>query len=241
MDLRQRKRLLNMPRFDTGLDEIRQQATTQYDPYQLNLKGIGNSYQQQIAQDVSQMVGPNTPLGTGERHFGSKGIVGTSNDKFNATLSKGIGIAQSALSMFNGLQSSLNVKSSDQLLAEAGSSNQSVMGVNYDQQNAVDGSQDLKEQTSKGISNTVNSTMSGVSAGASVGGPIGAVVGGVVGLGSGLFGLFGGRNKLKKRIRNAKLGAVQKQQFQRASAMTTGIQNQYALRFGDTSTGILYS
>lgn len=241
MDLRQRKRLLNMPRFNFGDDDIRQGATTQYDPYQLNLKGIGPNYKTQLAYDVSGMIGSNTPLGTGEKHFGSKGTTGVSSNKFNAAIGKGAGVAQGALSMFNGLQSSLNVKSSEQLLTEAGSTNKSVMGVNYDEQNAIDGSQDLKEQNSKGITNTANSTITGAATGAKIGGPWGAAIGGVIGLGSGLFGWLGGKSRLRKRIRNAQISAAQKAQLQRSSAMTTGLQNQYALRFGDTSTGILYS
>nr|DAT77254.1 MAG TPA: bacteriocin [Caudoviricetes sp.] len=106
--------------------------------------------------------------------------------------------------------SSLSVPGTTELINNAGSSNNSVMGVNYQEQNAVDGSQELNEQDSKGLSNTASSTISGAATGAKVGGVWGGIIGGVVGLGSGLFGWLGGKSKLKRRIRMAKMSAANK-------------------------------
>ena len=251
MDLRQRKRLLNMPRFNLG-DDARSSVHSPYSYGDIDAKGIlgGNeSLQDQINSIGGNPTGYLYQNATSINNLPAVSAKVPDTDQTKAFKSqqlqsgigKGLNVAQGALSIFNGIQSSLNVKSSDQLLTEAGSQNQSVMGVNYDQQNAVDGTQDLKEQNSKGITNTVSSTVTGATTGAKIGGPLGAAMGGVVGLGAGLFGWLGGKAKLRKRIRNAKIGAATKAQFQRSSAMTTGLQNQYALRFGDTSTGILYS
>lgn len=227
MDLKQRKRILNMPKFDGGSND-----------YSYLDRKVGlNPSQSSVAQDLVQMVGPNAPKG-----FVTPG--GLLNNKGASSLSagigKGLGAASAGLSIAQGMMSSLNVKSQDQLQQEAGSTNQTIMGVNYDQQNQVDGSQDLKEQNSKGLTNTASSTLSGASAGLSVGGPIGAAVGGAVGLVSGLFGWLGGRSKLKKRIRNAKIQASQTAQLQRSQAMSKGLQNQYYLDYGDTSAQTLY-
>ena len=230
MDLKQRKRILNMPKFDGGSND-----------YSYLDRKVGlNPSQSSVAQDLVQMVGPNAPKGsvTPGGLLNNKGVSGASN--LSAGIGKGLGAASAGLSIAQGMMSSLNVKSQNQLQQEAGTTNQTIMGINYDQQNQVDGSQDLKEQNSKGLTNTASSTLSGASAGLSVGGPWGAVVGGAIGLASGLFGWLGGRSKLRKRIRNAKVQASQTAQLQRSQAMSKGLQNQYYLDYGDTSTQTLY-
>lgn len=233
MDLKQRKRILNMPKFDGGSND-----------YSYLDRKVGlNPSQSSVAQDLVQMVGPNVPKGfvTPGGLLNNKGTSSLSGvSKLSAGIGKGLGAASAGLSIAQGMMSSLNVKSQDQIQQEAGSTNQTIMGVNYDQQNAVDGSQDLKEQNSKSLTNTASSALSGASAGLSVGGPWGAAIGGAVGLVSGLFGWLGGRSKLRKRIRNAKIQASQTAQLQRSQAMSKGLQNQYYLDYGDTSTQTLY-
>lgn len=238
MDLKQRKRILNMPKFKGGSDD-----------YSYLDRKVGlNPSQSSVAQDLVQMVGPNAPKGFGDSNYSplnsyiknkaTSNVSGVSN--LSAGIGKGLGVASAGLNMAQGMMSSLNVKSQNQLQQEAGSTNQTIMGINYDQQNQVDGSQDLKEQDSKGLTNTASSALSGAQAGLAVGGPWGAAIGGVIGLGSGLFGWLGGRSKLKKRIRNAKIQASQTAQLQRSQAMSKGLQNQYYLDYGDTSTQTLY-
>lgn len=244
MDLRQRKRIINqLPKFDIG-DDARNSVPS-WTIYNQKLQDVYNStYPTALQQKATQTwneIG-NVPKGAATpQSYETNSNVVNRNASFQNGFGKAMAGVQAGLSMFNNMQSSLNVKSQDQLQTEAGSTNQSVLGVSYDEQNAVDGSQDLKEQNSKGLTNTASSTITGAATGAKIGGPWGAAIGGVIGLGSGLFGWLGGKSKLRKRIRSAKINAAQKAQFQRASAMTTGLQNQYALRFGDTSTGILYS
>lgn len=233
MDLKQRKRILNMPKFEGGSDD-----------YSYLDRKVGlNPSQSQVAQDLVQMVGPNAPKGFEApggllKKQGISGALGES--KLSTGIGKGLGAASAALGIAQGMMSSLNVKSQNQLQQEAGTTNQTIMGINYDQQNQVDGSQDLKEQDSKGLTNTASSALSGAQAGLAVGGPWGAAIGGVIGLGSGLFGWLGGRSKLRKRIRNAKVQASQTAQLQRSQAMSKGLQNQYYLDYGDTSTQTLY-
>lgn len=233
MDLKQRKRILNMPKFDGGSND-----------YSYLDRKVGlNPSQSSIAQDLVQMVGLNAPKGFEApggllKKPGMSGALDKS--KLSSGIGKGLGAASAALGIAQGMMSSLNVKSQNQLQQEAGTTNQTIMGINYDQQNQVDGSQDLKEQDSKGLTNTASSALSGAQAGLAVGGPLGAAIGGVIGLGSGLFGWLGGRSKLRKRIRNAKVQASQTAQLQRSQAMSKGLQNQYYLDYGDTSTQTLY-
>ena len=150
-------------------------------------------------------------------------------------------IGNGALSIGQNMMSSLNVPGTSEIVNNAGQSNNSVMGVNYQEQNVVDGSQELKEQDSKGLSNTASSVVSGAAAGSKVGGIWGGVIGGVVGLGSGLFGWLGGKSKLKRRIRRAKMAAANKASLQRSNALTQGLQNEYYLNNDNTADDILYT
>ena len=150
-------------------------------------------------------------------------------------------IGKGALSIGQNMMSSLNVPGTSEIVNNAGQSDNSVMGVNYQEQNLVDGSQELKEQDSKGFSNTHDSVVSGAAAGLKVGGIWGGVIGGVAGLGSGLFGWLGGKSKLKRRIRRAKMAAANKASLQRSNALTQGLQNEYYLNNDNTADDILYT
>ena len=205
MDLIQRKRILNMPRFNTGDDDgtIRPSYN-----YQLSYQ---SPYNYSLTQNSFSL---NKPISLQD---GKIGNTGTDNfkpidnlDKTRRIINKeaignAMAIGKGALSIGQNMMSSLSVPGTSEIVNNAGQSNNSVMGVNYQEQNVVDGSQELKEQDSKGLSNTTNSVVSGAAAGSKVGGIWGGVIGGVVGLGSGLFGWLGGKSKLKRRIRRAKI------------------------------------
>lgn len=254
MDLKQRKKIINIPKFNYGDDGnssynlINNYNGSLQKKYQFSFKSPYDYSLTQSGPLTQNSFSINKPISIQDGKIGNVGTdnfkeikgAGIGNEKLSAGIGKGLGAASAGLSIAQGMMSSLNVKSQDQIQQEAGSTNQTIMGVNYDQQNAVDGSQDLKEQNSKGLTNTASSTLSGASAGLSVGGPWGAVIGGAVGLVSGLFGWLGGRSKLRKRIRNAKIQASQTAQLQRSQAMSKGLQNQYYLDYGDTSTQTLY-
>lgn len=249
MDLIQRKRILNMPRFDTGNDDgtIRPSQN-----YQLSYLSPYNYFFTQNRFSLNKPIllenGKIGNIGTdnfqpikesGKIEGDNKGLDKVKNG--NKGLDNAMDIGNSVLTLGGNLMSSLNVPGTSEIVNNAGQSNNSVMGVNYQEQNIVDGSQELKEQDSKGLSNTFSSTVSGAATGAKVGGVWGGVIGGVVGLGSGLFGWLGGKSKLKRRIRRAKMAAANKASLQRANALTQGLQNEYYLNNDNTADDILYT
>lgn len=241
MDLIQRKRILNMPRFNIGNNDgtIRPSQN-----YQLSYQ---SPYNYSLTQNRFSL---NKPISLQD---GKIGNTGTDNFKPIDNLGKigriinkeaignAMAIGKGVLSIGQNMMSSLSVPGTSEIVNNAGQSNNSVMGVNYQEQNVVDGNQELKEQDSKGLSNTTNSVVSGAAAGSKVGGIWGGVIGGVVGLGSGLFGWLGGKSKLKRRIRRAKMAAANKASLQRSNALTQGLQNEYYLNNDNTADDILYT
>ena len=130
------------------------------------------------------------------------------------------------------------VKSSDELLANAGTSQGNVMGVGYQQQNDINAGREMDAIEKSGISNTLGSVATGASAGAAFG-PIGAAIGGFVGGVAGLIGLGTSKHKLRKRIENARLMAQRRNTYNMSGAMTTGLQQDYYTN--NASGGLLYA
>ena len=251
MDLIQRKRILNMPRFNNGDGDGTIRPSQNYQlsyqsPYNYQLS-YQSPYNYSLTQNRFRI---DKPISLKD---GKIGNTGTDNFKPINGLGKigriinkeAIGnvmaIGKGALSIGQNMMSSLNVPGTSEIVNNAGQSDNSVMGVNYQEQNLVDGSQELKEQDSKGFSNTHDSVVSGAAAGLKVGGIWGGVIGGVAGLGSGLFGWLGGKSKLKRRIRRAKMAAANKASLQRSNALTQGLQNEYYLNNDNTADDILYT
>lgn len=162
--------------------------------------------------------------------------------KQNPLASKGISALQGATSIAsNFMNQSKSVPTGDQMLAESGTSEGSVMGMSYTKQNTIDSSKYESEVNSSGLGNTMGSTMSGAQAGASVAGPWGAVVGGAVGLVSGLVGWGSSKRKLQKRMNDARQLTSRTNTFNRSGAMSTGLQNNYYQNYGNTQDDVLYS
>ena len=156
--------------------------------------------------------------------------------------SAGISGLQGATSIAsNFMNQTKSVPTGDQMMAESGTSEGSVMGINYTRQNSIDSGKYESEVNSSGLGNTMGSTMSGASAGASVAGPWGAVVGGAVGLVSGLVGWGSSKRKLQKRLHDAKQLTSRTNTFNRSGAMSTGLQNEYYQDYGNTQDDVLYS
>ena len=241
MDLIQRKRILNMPRFNNGDGDGTIRPSQNYQlsyqsPYNYSL--TQNSFS--LNKPISLQDGKIGNTGTDNfKPIDNLGKIGRIINK--EAIGNAMAIGKGALSIGQNMMSSLNVPGTSEIVNNAGQSDNSVMGVNYQEQNLVDGSQELKEQDSKGLSNTANSVVSGADAGAKVGGVWGGVIGGVVGLGSGLFGWLGGKSKLKRRIRRAKMAAANKASLQRSNALTQGLQNEYYLNNDNTADDILYT
>ena len=204
MDLIQRKRILNMPRFNIGDNDGTIRPSYNYQlsyqsPYNYSLTQNSFSLNKPISLQDGKIGN------TGTDNFKTINSPGKSGSIINTkAIGNAMAIGKGALSIGQNMMSSLSVPGTSEIVNNAGQSNNSVMGVNYQEQNVVDGSQELKEQDSKGLSNTASSTVSGAAAGAKVGGVWGGVIGGVIGLGSGLFGWLGGKSKLKRRIRSFK-------------------------------------
>lgn len=241
MDLIQRKRILNMPRFNNGNDDGTIRPSQNYQlsyqsPYNYSLTQNRFSLDKPISLKDGKIGNTGTDNFKPIDNKGKKGKIINTKAIDNA-----ITIGKGALSIGQNMMSSLSVPGTSEIVNNAGQSDNSVMGVNYQEQNVVDGSQELKEQDSKGFSNTANSVLSGADAGSKVGGIWGGVIGGVVGLGSGLFGWLGGKSKLKRRIRRAKMAAATKASLQRSNALTQGLQNEYYLNNDNTADDILYT
>ena len=156
--------------------------------------------------------------------------------------SAGISGLQGATSIAsNFMNQTKSVPTGDQMMAESGTSEGSVMGINYTRQNSIDSGKYESEVNSSGLGNTMSSTVSGASAGASIAGPWGAVAGGAVGLVSGLFGWGSSKRKLQKRLHDAKQLTSRTNTFNRSGAMSTGLQNEYYQNYGNTQDDVLYS
>lgn len=149
---------------------------------------------------------------------------------------------QGAMSIYNNYNMQRqSVKDVGDLMTNAGTSNNSVMGIGYTQQNDIDGAQAMKEVNSAGLSGTLGSTASGAMAGAQIAGPWGAVAGGAIGLVSGLFGWGSSKRKQRQRIWNAQQLASRTNQMNRSVAATEGLQQQYYQNNGNTTYGLLYA
>ena len=156
--------------------------------------------------------------------------------------SAGISGLQGATSIAsNFMNQTKSVPTGDQMMAESGTSEGSVMGINYTRQNSIDSGKYESEVNSSGLGNTMSSTVSGASAGASIAGPWGAVAGGAVGLVSGLVGWGSSKRKLQKRLHDVKQLTSRTNTFNRSGAMSTGLQNEYYQNYGNTQDDVLYS
>lgn len=220
MDLRQRKRIVN--RYDDGkgiLDNTGLSSKVQFvDPSRIDMSQI-NNFHPNLKKSMY------TPQ--------------KSSTDYSSTIGSGI---QGAMSIYNNYNMQRqSVKGVGDLMANAGTSNNSVMGIGYTQQNDIDGAQAMKEVNSTGLSGTLNSTASGAMAGASIAGPWGAVAGGAIGLVSGLFGWGSSKRKQRERIWNAQQLASRTNQMNRSVAATEGLQQQYYQNNGNTTYGLLYA
>lgn len=253
MELRQRKRLNNLPKFNIGQDvwgpiwdtqgndirdsyiykynansyPVSQEPTFTKSPNVIN-PNAGHEWKADTSQikGVVDNIGTDSPVKTQPKDY--TGLMNKAN-----AVAGGVGsIAQSVIG-------NLSVKSQDELLADAGRYNGSVMGVGYTAQNDINKDAELSGYDKKAGLNTLSSTVSGAQAGAAFG-PVGAVIGGAAGLLAGIGSWFGGKHALRKRINNARNFAARTNIANRAGAMSVGLQNYY---YGDnqyTQDDILY-
>lgn len=241
MELRQRKRINNLPKFDPGKSGSLDALDAKVNPY----------YQSKVAGDVAQMVGtnapyksiiagPHTPAGASSAGGGMSGLnAGTVSQAVNGTLG--------VISGFNQQQAA--VKGQSGLFGMSGQRTDQAFGVNYQAQNDIDKSQAMADISASNTTNTLAMTGSGAAAGAAVGTAIvpgiGSLIGGAAGAITGLaVGLFGGkkaREKQRKKIQNAQQNANLINQVNRSAAASEGLQQQYYMDNGTTYDDLLYA
>lgn len=234
MELKQRKKINNIPKFNNGID------------LSSSVKGIGgditglNTYKQQLTSVPTRMEvnGMRTP---GNLSLSSRGggiSTGTVTGAVNGT----IGMIQG----YNSMQSA--VKGTDELMAYSGQRTDQAFGVNYQAYNDIN-SQKAMDDISKSSRNaTLGMVGSGAAAGAAIGSAIpgvGTLIGGAVGAITGLFGGLFGRKKAKEKQRRKIFNAQQRvnliNQVNRSSAATEGLTQQYYLDNSNTYDDVLYA
>lgn len=252
MELRQRKRINNLPKFDIGQD-LRQQAYTNMSQGELdNLDAkLGVSNQQNVANGLMKTnEGINMPKGfvnPGSWKSSSIGATGGVLGNISAgTVTSAVNGTLGVIRGFNQQQAS--VKDQNALFGMSGHRTDQAFGVNYQAQNDIDKSQAMADISASNTANTLAMTGSGAAAGAAIGSVVpgvGTLIGGAAGALTGLVtGLFGGkkaREKQRKKIQNAQQNANLINQVNRSAAASEGLQQQYYMDNGTTYDDLLYA
>ena len=234
MELKQRKKINNIPKFNNGID------------LSGSVKGIGgditglNTYKQQLTSVPTRMEvnGMRTP-GNLSLSSGGGGIsTGTVTGAVNGT----IGMIQG----YNSMQRA--VKGTDELMAYSGQRTDQAFGVNYQAQNDINRQKAMDDISKSNRNATLGMVGSGAAAGAAIGSAIpgvGTLIGGAVGAITGLFGGLFGSKKARERQRRKIFNAQQKvnliNQVNQSSAATEGLTQQYYLDNGNTYDDVLYA
>ena len=252
MELRQRKRINNLPKFNIGQD-ARQKAYTNMSQSQLdNLDAkLGVSNQQNVANDLMKMnEGINMPKGFVNPGSWKSSSIGATGGVLGNV---GAGTVTSALNGTLGVISGFNqqqaaVKGQGELFSMSGQRTDQTFGVNYQAQNDINKSQAMSDISQSNTANTLAMTGSGAAAGAAIGSVVpgvGTLIGGAAGALTGLVtGLFGGkkaREKQRKKIQNAQQNANLINQVNRSAAASEGLQQQYYMDNGTTYDDLLYA
>lgn len=232
MELKQRKKINNMPKYNNGID------------LSSSVKSIGgdisgmNTYKQQLTSlpAIKEINGMKIPSST---NFGGGGIsAGAVTGAVNGT----IGMIQG----YNSMQDA--VKGTDELMAYSGQRTDQAFGVNYQAQNDINRQKAMDDISKSNRNATLGMVGSGAAAGAAIGSAIpgvGTLIGGAVGAITGLFrGLFGGkkaRERQRRKIFNAQQKVNLVNQVNQSSAATEGLTQQYYLDNGNTYDDVLYA
>lgn len=234
MELKQRKKINNMPKFNNGID------------LSGSVKGIGgditglNTYKQQLTSVPTRIEinGMKTP---GKLSLSSGGG-GISSGTVTGAVNGAIGMIQGYNSMQNA------VKGTDELMAYSGQRSDQAFGVNYQAQNDINRQKAMDDISKSNRDATLGMVGSGAAAGAAIGSVVpgvGTLIGGAVGAITGLFGGLFGSKKAKKRQRRKVFNAQQEvnliNQVNQSSAATEGVTQQYYLDNGNTYDDVLYA
>ena len=241
MDLRQLKRIKNIQKFNTGkigFQPIKPDAS--FDPIGTNYSlldqkvGLSNIPPITYTNDLNNITKQAQQIG-GKIVSSSNNILGNTGTRLAGN------IVQSAIPLVNTINSTINLgrKSTNQILAESGQSQGSIMGQSYTIQN-VDEDAQMDQLKQESITNTLGAMGTGATIGAAFG-PVGAGVGAAVGAIGGLFGGGAAKRRMKRRIREAQQRAFRMNAFNRASAMSDALDQQYNLDYSNTQDDILYA
>lgn len=234
MELKQRKKINNIPKFNNGID------------LSSSVKGIGgditglNTYKQQLTSVPTRIEvnGMRTPgklsLGSGGGGISASAVTGAVNGT--------IGMIQGYNSMQNA------VKGTDELMSYSGQRTDQAFGVNYQAQNDINRQKAMDDISKSNRNATLGMVGSGAAAGAAIGScfpGLGTVIGGAAGAIVGLFGGLFGSKKARKRQRRKIFNAQQEvnliNQVNQSSAATEGLTQQYYLDNGNTYDDVLYA
>lgn len=231
MELKQRKKINNMPKFNNGID------------LSSSVKSIGgditgmNAYKKQLTslptiKEINGMKTPSASLGGGGISAGA--VTGAVNGT--------IGMIQG----YNSMQDA--VKGTDELMAYSGQRTDQAFGVNYQAQNDINRQKAMSDISKSNRDATLGMVGSGAAAGAAIGSVVpgvGTLIGGAVGAITGLFGgLFGSkkaRERQRRKIFNAQQQVNLVNQVNQSSAATEGLTQQYYLDNGNTYDDVLYA
>lgn len=234
MELKQRKKINNIPKFNNGID------------LSSSVNGIGgditglNTYKQQLTSVPTRIEvnGMRTP---GNLSL-SSGVGGISTGTVTGAVNGTIGMIQG----YNSMQSA--VKGTDELMAYSGQRADQAFGVNYKAQNDINRQKAMDDISKSNKNATLGMVGSGAAAGAAIGSAIpgvGTLIGGAVGAITGLFGGLFGSKKARERQRRKIFNAQQKvnliNQVNQSSAATEGLTQQYYLDNGNTYDDVLYA
>lgn len=247
MELKQRKKINNMPKFNNGID---------------SKVGFGQQYQ---ANDLTSMIGGNAPSGSaiagagssnasfniGQKPFSKWNPKGGIQTAGGGGISTGTvtGAVNGTIGMIQGYNSMQNaVKGTDELMAYSGQRTDQAFGVNYQAQNDINRQKAMDDISKSNRNATLGIVGSGAAAGAAIGSAIpgvGTLIGGAVGAITGLFGGLFGSKKARERQRRKIFNAQQKvnlvNQVNQSSAATEGLTQQYYLDNGNTYDDVLYA
>lgn len=246
MELKQRKKINNIPKFNGGID---------------SKVGFGQQYQ---ANDLTSMIGGNAPTGSAIAGAGSSSAsfnigqkpVSKWNPKGGVQSSVGgisagavTGAVNGTIGMIQGYNSMQNaVKGTDELIAYSGQRTDQSFGVNYQAQNDINRQKAMDDISKYNRNATLGMVGSGAAAGAAIGSVVpgvGTLIGGAAGAVIGLFGGLFGSKKARERQRRKIFNAQQKvnliNQVNQSSAATEGLTQQYYLDNGNTYDDVLYA
>lgn len=230
MELKQRKKINNMPKFNNGID------------LSSSVKNIGgditgmNTYKKQLTslptiKEINGIKTPSASLGGGISAGAVTGAV-------NGT----IGMIQG----YNSMQDA--VKGTDELMAYSGQRTDQAFGVNYQAQNDINRQKAMSDISKSNRNATLGMVGSGAAAGAAIGSVVpgvGTLIGGAVGAITGLFGGLFGSKKARERQRRKVFNAQQQvnliNQVNQSSAATESLTQQYYLDNGNTYDDVLYA